>query len=158
MNEAKCNYEIYDCEMLAIIEALENGHIYLEGLPQPFRIITNHHNLEFWHTAQNLTCCQACWALLLADYNFVLIHKPEVKNSANDELSCQLCHKISNAEDNNDQVVLSLKHFHCLAITAFNLGTIKVSVPLLKKHIKDCLNCKPSVAKALKSLKVKESH
>jgi hypothetical protein len=51
MNKAKCNYKIYNHEMLAITEALKDWHMYLEGLPQPFEIITNHRNFEFWHTA-----------------------------------------------------------------------------------------------------------
>jgi hypothetical protein len=82
--------------------------MYLKGLPQPFEIITNHRNLEFWCIAQNLMHCQAHWALLLTDYDFVLIYKLGVENGASDGLSCQSCHKVSNAEDNNDQVVLSL--------------------------------------------------
>jgi hypothetical protein len=89
MNKAEHNYEIYDCEMLAITEALKDWRMYLEGLPQFFEIITDHRNLEFWHTAQNLTHCQAHWALLLADYDFVLIHKPGVENGASDGLSRQ---------------------------------------------------------------------
>jgi hypothetical protein len=157
MNKAKHNYKIYNCKMLAITEALKNWHMYLKDLPQPFEIITNHHNLEFWHTAQNLMCCQAHWALLLTNCNFVLIYKLEVENSASDRLFCQLCHKVSDAKDNNDQVVLSFKHFHCLATTAFDLSSAKVSAPLLEKHIKDCLECKSFVAKVLKSLKAKES-
>jgi hypothetical protein len=46
MNKAECNYKIYDREMLAITEALKDWHMYLEGLPQPFKIITNHCNPE----------------------------------------------------------------------------------------------------------------
>jgi hypothetical protein len=99
--------------------------------------------------------CQACWALFLADYNFVLIYKPGVKNSASDGLSCQSHHKVSDAEDNNDQVILSSKHFYCLAATAFDLGSAKVSAPSLEKCIKDCLDCEYSVAEALKPLKAK---
>jgi hypothetical protein len=155
MNEAERNYEIYDREMLAITKALKNWRMYLEGLPQPFEIITDHRNLEFWRTAQNLMHCQARWALLLADYNFVLIHKPGVENSANDGLSRQSRHRVSDAEDNNDQVVLSPKHFHRLAATAFDLGSAKVSAPSLEKRIKDCLDRESSMAEALKSLKAK---
>jgi hypothetical protein len=158
MNEAKCNYKIYDCEMLAITEALKDWHMYFEGLSQPFKIITNHCNLEFWCTAQNLTHCQARWALLLADYDFILIYKPEVENSASDKLSHQSHHKVSDAKDNNNQIVLSPKHFHCLAATAFNLGSAEVSMLLIKKNIKDCLDCESFVAEALKSLKAKGPH
>jgi hypothetical protein len=155
MNKAEHNYKIYNREMLAITEALKDWRMYLEGLPQPFEIITNHRNLEFWRTAQNLTRRQARWALLLANYDFVLIHKPGVENGASDGLSRQSRHKVSDAKDNNDQVVLSPKHFHRLAATAFDLGSAKVSAPSLKRRIKDCLDRDSSVAEALKSLKAK---
>jgi hypothetical protein len=88
--------------MLAITEALKNWRMYLKDLPQPFEIITDHCNLEFWRTTQNLTHHQARWAFLLADYNFVLIYKSGVENSASDGLSRQSRHKVSDAEDNND--------------------------------------------------------
>jgi hypothetical protein len=48
MVDAERNYEIYDKEMLAIIRALEDWRHYLEGLPEPFDIITDHHNLQYW--------------------------------------------------------------------------------------------------------------
>lgn len=55
MVEAERNYEIYDKEMLTVIHALEDWRHDLEGLPQPFTIVTDHRNLEYWRTAQNLT-------------------------------------------------------------------------------------------------------
>lgn len=59
MNDAERNYEIYDKEMLAIICALQAWRHYLEGLPKPFEIESDHHNLRYWRTAQNLTRRQA---------------------------------------------------------------------------------------------------
>jgi hypothetical protein len=59
MIDAERNYEIYDKEMLAIIRTLEDWRHYLEGLPQPFDIISDHRNLEYWRTAQNFTRRQA---------------------------------------------------------------------------------------------------
>ena len=59
MIEAERNYEIYDRELLSIIRALEDWRHYLEGLPEPFEIITDHKNLEYWHTAQHLSRRQA---------------------------------------------------------------------------------------------------
>jgi hypothetical protein len=88
--EAECNYEIWDCEMLAITEALKDWRQFLARLDNPFEIWTNHCNLEFWHTTQHLTCCQAHWALLLADYNFVLVHKLGKENGIANPLSCPL--------------------------------------------------------------------
>jgi hypothetical protein len=51
MIDAKRNYEIYDKELLAVIRALEEWQHFLEGLPEPFEIITNHANLKYWTTA-----------------------------------------------------------------------------------------------------------
>ena len=59
MSDAERNYEIYDKEMLAIIRALQAWRHYLEGLPSVFEIQSDHKNLEYWKTAQNLTRRQA---------------------------------------------------------------------------------------------------
>ena len=66
MVEAERNYEIYDKEMLAVIRGLEDWRHYLEGLPELFTIVTDHRNLEYWRTAQNLTQRQARWSLYLS--------------------------------------------------------------------------------------------
>ena len=62
MQPAERNYEIHDREMLAIIEALKDWQHFLEGLPDPFEIVTNHSNLQYWRTAQDLSRRQARWA------------------------------------------------------------------------------------------------
>ena len=59
MQPAERNYQIYNREMLAIIEALKDWRSFLEGSPEPFEIITDHSNLEFWCTAQDLSQRQA---------------------------------------------------------------------------------------------------
>ena len=59
MSDAEQNYEIYDKEMLAIIRALQAWRQYLKGLPLQFEIQSDHKNLEYWRTAQNLTRRQA---------------------------------------------------------------------------------------------------
>ena len=59
LSPAERNYDIYDREMLTICEALKDWRHFLEGLPQPFEIWTDHQNLQFWQTAQNLSRRQA---------------------------------------------------------------------------------------------------
>ena len=71
MDPAERNYEIYDREMLAIIEALKDWRHFLEGLPTPFEILTDHRNLEHW---QDLSRQQARWALWLSRSDFWLKH------------------------------------------------------------------------------------
>jgi hypothetical protein len=105
--------------MLAITKALKDWHQFLAGLDDPFEIWTDHRNLEFWHTTQHLMHCQACWALLLANYNFVLVHKPGKKNGITNPLSRPSHFQVTDAKDNWDQLVLNPKCFTTLAATAF---------------------------------------
>ena len=46
-SETRRNYEIYDCELLAIVRALEDWRHYLIGLLEPFQAHTDHRNLEY---------------------------------------------------------------------------------------------------------------
>jgi hypothetical protein len=105
--------------MLAITEALKDWCQFLARLDDPFEIWTNHRNLEFWRTTQHLTRRQARWALLLADYNFVLVHKPGKKNGIADSLSCPSRFQVTDAKDNQDQLVLNPERFVTLAASAF---------------------------------------
>jgi len=76
LNDVERNYNIFDKEMLAIMRSLQEWRHYLMGARHTFEILTDHKNLEYFCTAKNLNCRQACWALQLADYNFILTHKP----------------------------------------------------------------------------------
>ena len=100
MTDAERNYEIYDREMLAIVRALEDWRHYLEGLPEPFEIVTDHRNLEYWRTAQNLSRRQARWSLYLSRFDFSLTHKPGKTNTQADPLSRLPMHQVSDADDN----------------------------------------------------------
>ena len=55
------NYEIYDKEILVVIQALEEWRHFLEGTPEKFKILTDHKNLAYFCSAQHLNCCQARW-------------------------------------------------------------------------------------------------
>jgi len=58
MNETERNYEIYDRELLAIMEGLKQWRQYLIGNNQ-FEIWTDHKNLGYFKKPQKLNCCQA---------------------------------------------------------------------------------------------------
>jgi hypothetical protein len=138
--------------MLAITEALKDWRQFLAGLDDPFKIWTDHCNLEFWCTTQHLTRRQARWALLLADYNFVLVHKPGKENGIADPLSRPSRFQVTDAEDNWDQLVLNPERFITLAATAF-------AKPLaLEQKIRDCSDCKVEVAQAFEVLRKKGPH
>ena len=58
MNETERNYEIYDWELLAIMEGLKQWWQYLIGSDQ-FKIWTDHKNLGYFKKLQKLNHCQA---------------------------------------------------------------------------------------------------
>ena len=55
-NETKQNYEIHDKEMLGVIRCLEAWRHFLEDARSKFEIWTDHKNLEYFITSQNLNC------------------------------------------------------------------------------------------------------
>ena len=129
MADTKHNYEIYDKEMLAIIWALKDWRHYLEGLPDPFTIITDHQNLQFWCTTQNLTHRQACWSLYLSWFDFCLTYKHSSINTQADPLSHFSTHAKSDSDDNINQIVLHPKYFATAAASlAGNLNNIEEQI------------------------------
>lgn len=51
MMEQQQNYDIFEKEMLAIINMLEVWQHLLEGTPHPIEILSDHRNLTYWTTA-----------------------------------------------------------------------------------------------------------
>jgi len=87
LNEMERNYEIYDKEMLGVIRCLEAWRHFLEGARLKFEIWTDHKNLEYFMSSQNLNCRQAQWALYLSRFNFTLKYVPGSKMGKADRLS-----------------------------------------------------------------------
>ena len=63
------NYDIYDCELLVVILALEEWHQYLQGTTHPIIIITDHKNLSYVKDPQKLSRRQARWSLFFQDFD-----------------------------------------------------------------------------------------
>ena len=55
MSPAKCNYEIYDKELLAIIWCFEEWKPELEDTSIPVKVLTDHKGLEYFMTTKKLT-------------------------------------------------------------------------------------------------------
>ena len=60
LNLAKCNYEIYNKELLAIIQCFEQWKPELEALSIPIKVITDHKSLKYFMTTKKLSRQQAC--------------------------------------------------------------------------------------------------
>ena len=51
---AEQNYEIYDRELLAIIQALEEWQHYIQGSPHTTIVLSDHKNLTYYREAKKL--------------------------------------------------------------------------------------------------------
>lgn len=87
MTPAECNYGIGDKELLAIVTAFTEWHQYLEGLPNPVDIYTDHSNLQTFMTKMRLSRRQVRWAQKLSEYNFRIIFREGRKNQKADALT-----------------------------------------------------------------------
>ena len=109
MSLAKQNYEIWDKELLAIINALKEWRHYLIGTEAPFQIWTDHKNLEYFRKPQKLNRRQARWILEMQEFHFSLHHKPGKAMAKADYLSRRAGHE--KGENDNENVVLLKPEF-----------------------------------------------
>jgi hypothetical protein len=86
-NPAELNYEIYDKEMLAIVESLEHYRHYFEGLGQQATIYSDHHNLLWFRETKVYNRRQARWAEKISKYDFVIVFRPGKEGGKPDALS-----------------------------------------------------------------------
>ena len=104
MQAAEQNYEIYDKELLAIVEALTKWRQYLLDAVEPFEVWMDHENLKYFREPHKLNGRQARWYLKLQDYNFTLKHIPGKTNMKVDILSRK--DQVNTKEDNKDVQLL----------------------------------------------------
>jgi len=107
---AEQNHEIYNKELLAIVQALKHFCHYLQGNVHQMWIFSDHMNLKYFTTKQTLTRCQVWWSILLGTYDYIIIHKPGKLNQA-DGLSRHPDYKEGIASKNTEQVLLDPRKF-----------------------------------------------
>ena len=86
---AELNYDIYNKEMLAIIQSLIEWRPWLQGLQteEPFLLYSDHRSLEYFMTTKKLSSRQARWAELLSRYYFRLQYRVGKANTRANALS-----------------------------------------------------------------------
>ncbi|KAH6597042.1 hypothetical protein BASA50_004801 [Batrachochytrium salamandrivorans] len=87
MNSAERNYEIYDKELLAVVDSFKHWRHFLQGGHHLVTVLCDHKNLEYFMTTKKLTRRQARWSLELSEYDFTLTHRPGKLNGRADPLS-----------------------------------------------------------------------
>ncbi|KAJ1041204.1 hypothetical protein NDA10_002107 [Ustilago hordei] len=87
LSSAKKNYEIHDKELLAVVTCLTQWRHMLAGLPSQLIILTDHEALKYFKSQRCITGQQARWAILLADFDFILQYQPGDKGGEPDALT-----------------------------------------------------------------------
>ena len=87
MTSAQSNYEIYDKELLAVINCLSKWDGMLRSVPR-FLVITDHKNLEYFGKPRQLSERQLRWAQFLGRFpNMEIAYRPRKDNPRADALS-----------------------------------------------------------------------
>jgi len=104
MQPAEQNYEIYNKELLTIVEAITKWRQYFLNATEKFEVWMNHKNLKYFREPHKLNGRQARWYLKLKDYNFILQHIPGKINMKANVLSRK--DHIDTTKDNKDVQML----------------------------------------------------
>jgi hypothetical protein len=115
---AECNYEIYDKELLAIVQCFEEWRAELEGSPHPIEVLSDHKNLEYFMSTKLLNRRQARWSEFLSRFQFKIVHRPGKQSTKPDALtrrSQNLLNDDDERRQNQSQTILKREN---LALTA----------------------------------------
>uniref|UniRef100_A0A0W0GEF0 RNA-directed DNA polymerase n=1 Tax=Moniliophthora roreri TaxID=221103 RepID=A0A0W0GEF0_MONRR len=123
------NYEIYDHELLAIMNALKAWEHYLLGGAHPVTVLSDHKNLTYFWTAQKLNRRQARLSLYLTQFNLRLVHVPGTKMVQSDALS-RRPDLVDEEENDNDDIVM-------LPDKLFVNSLIEKGTPPIKSSLQD---------------------
>ncbi|KAF8663356.1 hypothetical protein AX14_006995, partial [Amanita brunnescens Koide BX004] len=115
LNEAERNYEIYDKEMIAVMQGFYEWSHYLRGYNAEVEVLTDHQNLTYFQKPQNLNRRQARWILDLQEYNFTIKHRSGKSNTKADLLSRRADYP-RGENDNQGVTLLKPEHFRNVKI------------------------------------------
>ncbi len=117
----KCNYEIYDKELLIIIRCLKHWRFELKCIDISNKIFIDHLNLKYFMFIKKLTRWQARWAEKLSEYNFKIIYQSRKQNLKADALIRMS--DVKSVEANNDRKLY--QHQMLLSEDKFELQSIE---------------------------------
>jgi hypothetical protein len=73
---AELNYNIYDKELLTIVEYFCLWRHYLEGSKYTIQVFTDYNNLQYFTTTKQLSRRQARWSERLTSFDFIINYCP----------------------------------------------------------------------------------
>jgi hypothetical protein len=136
---AKCNYEIYDKELMAIVWAFKEWRPKLEGVLHPIQVLSDHKNLEYFISTKLLNHCQTCWAEYLSHFDLKIVYHPGKaggKPNALTRRSGDLCQGGDECLTKQQKAVLKPQHLpdnlHLLADTPPSTGQLPLDQDISK--------------------------
>ncbi|SPC60766.1 related to pol protein [Ustilago sp. UG-2017b] len=112
LSSAEKNYEIHDKELLAVVACLTQWRHMLAGLPSQLIILTDHEALKYFKSQRRITGQQARWAVLLADFDFILQYRPGDKGGEPDALTRRVdMQPVGEEQEHNVQQLLPPRVF-----------------------------------------------
>ncbi|UYV84622.1 hypothetical protein LAZ67_X002869, partial [Cordylochernes scorpioides] len=151
------NYSAYEMECLAVIQATDHFHVYIEN--QPFEIITDHAALQWLFTMKKPKPKYFRWILSLSSKSCNIVHRSGKQQTHVDALSRLPVVNIATQElqehqQNSDLSFLKNSHTHDGVVMIKQQGVFKAVVPnsLTKKILEeyhDSLS-HPSITKTCK--------
>ncbi|UYV81219.1 K02A2.6-like, partial [Cordylochernes scorpioides] len=151
------NYSAYEMECLAVIQATDHFHVYIEN--QPFEIITDHAALQWLFTMKKPKPKYFRWILSLSSKSCNIVHRSGKQQTHVDALSRLPVVNIATQElqehqQNSDLSFLKNSHAHDGVVMIKQKGVFKAVVPnsLTKKILEeyhDSLS-HPSITKTCK--------
>ncbi len=121
MISAECNYEIYDKELLTIIQCLKHWCFELKCTDISIKIFIDHLNLKYFMIIKKLIRRQTRWAEKLFEYNFKIIYQSEKQNLKADVLIRMS--DVKSVESNDNQKLY--QHQMLLSASTFKLQSIE---------------------------------
>jgi hypothetical protein len=105
---AERNYDVYDKELLGIIDSLKEWRHFLLGTEIPVTVICDHKNLEYFTSQRQLTRRQARWSLFLTEFNVNFTYRSGALNGKADKLSRRVDYipEQSDAETHNFKTLI----------------------------------------------------
>jgi hypothetical protein len=118
LSAAERNYNVYDLELLAIVNALDHWRPYLAGSPHKIIIYSNHQNLLYWKEPHKISRQVAREVLMLSEYNFEICHIKGTANRQADALS--RCPDYDQGQNDNQNVTVLLEQVFVRALEVVN--------------------------------------
>jgi len=134
--------------MLGVIRYLEAWWHFLEGARVKFEIWTDHKNLEYFMSSQNLNHRQARWALYLSRFDFVLKYIPGSRMGKVDGLSRRSDWEKGTEGDNEGRTLLKPEWVRSIRAGEVIVEGIDILEKIRKSEAKD-----DKVIKAVEEMK-----